>query len=93
MIKDDFKSNEEYPEWLNAHPGGFVLNAWRTQPAHPKLKDHTLHRASCGSVHRSDSITPTIMKAWSDNLRELIVRYQPWIGDEANFCGPCNPQS
>jgi hypothetical protein len=46
MVEEFINQEEEYLDWLNMHPTGFVLNTFK----YPKPSYLVLHRASCRSV-------------------------------------------
>lgn len=84
--------DQGYLRWLDAHPGGFVLNCDKT----PKKTYLVLHRATCGhlsTAERSNWTTGNYIKICSDSIAAI----QAWVssrvdGGVLDPCSVCKPE-
>lgn len=73
------KKDPEFKHWLDEHPGGFVLNCYRTGK---------LHTAICDTYRVHGKMTHKRPKACSTSLSQLLG-YAAQEGIEANRCQRC----
>ena len=85
-------ADAEYVRWLEAHPGGYVLNTYRKP--HPGYL--ILHRATCKSISRSattsiDWTSGDYIKACPDSIPDLAAWCRVVAGASHQPCGQCRP--
>lgn len=85
-------ADADYVRWLEAHPGGYVLNTYRK----PHLDYLILHRATCKSISRTAE--PPVRWTTSDFLKVCavtIAEIDAWCHKETGVdprpCGQCRP--
>ena len=79
-VEPFYKKDPEFKHWLEEHPGGYVLNCYKTGK---------LHTALCKSYRSAGPrMTYTRPKACSTSLRQLL-EYAAREGIEANRCQQC----
>lgn len=71
------ETEEAYRVWIERHPSGFVINAWRDPGSKPdEFFSMTWHRADCGHIRPDGSlrfVSGDTMKACSLNAGALAV--------------------
>jgi hypothetical protein len=81
-----------YLAWVEAHPNGFVVNAYR-EPTPAYLK---LHRATCGTISRRPARgyywTGDYAKFCAEDRAELDEWAWQAVGGELSPCGLCRPE-
>jgi hypothetical protein len=82
-----------YLQWVDTHPGGFVLNAYRHPGAMPD--PYILHRASCNTIKTpkfTNYTTTSFAKICSESRQELV---EWWANSHSNHlfraCKFCKP--
>ncbi len=82
-------AEDEYLQWVAAHPGGYVINAPKRRGDYADM----LHRASCGSIttrRQSNYTTTTFKKLCSLDKRELVT-WAERNSDDFRSCKLCKP--
>jgi hypothetical protein len=84
-----FKDDAGYLQWVDTHPGGFVLNRERA----PHAGELMLHRTTCNDIRtpkRTNWTTTTYVKICSLDRAELET-LAAQDGRELRGCLRCNP--
>lgn len=86
--------DDGYLRWLDAHPGGYVVNSDRV----PKAAYVVLHRAECRTINPAflaggaeRTWTIAYRKTCADDLAGLARWVRAAVGDGAKACGLCRP--
>jgi hypothetical protein len=93
MVTKFVDADADYLAWIEAHPNGFVVNAYRVPTAHYLI----IHRASCGTISgtpaRGDRWTTEYCKACSLDVGALQDWAKRRTGGELHPCGLCKAKA
>lgn len=90
MVTSFIDQEQEYLDWIAAHPAGYVVNHYR-KPSAAYLK---LHRATCRSISTdrwTNYTTRTYAKTCSDSRPDLERWARTETGGILDDCRQCNP--
>jgi hypothetical protein len=89
---DGTEDETRYRAWIDAHPGGFVVNTTRPNPSRNYLK---LHRATCWSIrHLRGSQERFTSGGYQKVCSRTRTELEQWarldVGGDLSPCGQCH---
>jgi hypothetical protein len=91
MSAREFRDDAGYLAWLDAYPGGYVINIARSHSATEARAHHAGCRTISGENARGGAWTGPYVKVCAEQLAELERWAIDQVGEPIQPCGTCHP--